>query len=241
MAPAPAPASAPVEPWVFGVAPLAQTAEAAARLRRVTSLVLALEHEDPAVDTLLTALEEAERSLEPHSPAGGPPRVGTADAGAAPATAEAGSAENAGEGLSGRVYLDHSRNIGAFNPMFPEYELTVAGDHAEGTVTFPIAYEGPPGLVHGGFLALFFDAVIQHHNCDLGLAGKTAGLSLRYRRPTPLLTELSFVLSRSADGPRISSTGQLFAGDRLLCEAAMDAVKGDRSRLPAVSPRRASS
>ncbi|ONH58771.1 hypothetical protein CcI49_20355 [Frankia sp. CcI49] len=227
-----------MEPWVFGVAPLAQTAEAAARLRRVTSLVLALEHEDPAVDTLLAALEEAERSLEPHSPAGGPPRVGAAYADAA---AEAGSAEKVGEGLSGRVYLDHSRNIGVFNPMFPEYELTVAGDHAEGTVTFPIAYEGPPGLVHGGFLALFFDAVIQHHNCDLGLAGKTAGLSLRYRRPTPLLTELNFVLSRSADGPRISSTGQLFAGDRLLCEAAMDAVKGDRSRLPAVSPRRASS
>ncbi|EFC79554.1 hypothetical protein FrEUN1fDRAFT_7328 [Parafrankia sp. EUN1f] len=223
---------------MFGVAPLAQTAEAAARLRRVTGLVLALEHEDPAVETLLAALEEAERSLEPHSPAGGPPRVGTAYAGEA---AEAGSAEEAGEALSGRVYLDHSRNIGAFNPMFPEYELTVAGDHAEGTVTFPIAYEGPPGLVHGGFLALFFDAVIQHHNCDLGLAGKTAGLSLRYRRPTPLLTELKFVLSRSADGPRISSTGQLFAGDRLLCEAAMDAVKGDRSRLPAVSPRRAPS
>ncbi|MBE3200451.1 hypothetical protein IHE48_05490 [Frankia sp. CH37] len=229
---------------MFGVAPLAQTAEAAARLRRVTGLVLALEHEDPAIETLLAALEEAERSLGPHSPAGGPPRVGTADAGASgasAASAEAGSAENAGEGLSGRVYLDHSRNIGAFNPMFPEYELTVAGDHAEGTVTFPIAYEGPPGLVHGGFLALFFDAVIQHHNCDLGLAGKTAGLSLRYRRPTPLLTELNFVLSRSAEGPRISSTGQLFAGDRLLCEAAMDAVKGDRSRLPAVSPRRAPS
>ncbi|OAA27857.1 hypothetical protein UG55_1007185 [Frankia sp. EI5c] len=212
---------APVEPWAFGVEALAQTERAAARLRRVTGLVLALEHEDPALDLLLDALEAAERELAPRLRAGGPPRVGPEADG------------------PGRVYLDHSRHIGAFNPMFPEYEISVAGDRAEGTVTFPIAYEGPPGLVHGGFLALFFDAAIQHHNCELGVAGKTASLSLRYRRPTPLLAELRFVLARSADGARISSTGQLLAGDVVLCEAEMTAVRGDRSRLPAVSPRRA--
>ncbi|MBL7497190.1 hypothetical protein I6A84_30495 [Frankia sp. CNm7] len=207
-------------PWTFGVEPLAQTIEAAARLRQVTGLVLALERPDPAVDTLLAALEAAERALAGRVPADQAPRVGAAVDG------------------DGRVYLDHSRHIGAFNAGFPEYEITVEGDRAEGTVNFPVAYEGPPGLVHGGFLALFFDAAIQHHNCDLGLAGKTAGLSLRYRRPTPLLTDLRFALTRSADGTRIRSTGQLLAGDVVLCEAEMDAVKGDRSRLPAVSPRR---
>lgn len=212
---------APAAPWTFGVEPLPQTADAAARLRRVTSLVLALEHPDPAVDDLLAALDVAERLLARRAPADPSPRVGAAAAG------------------DGRVYLDHSRHIGAFNPCFPGYEIAVDGDHAEGTVNFPIAYEGPPGLVHGGFLALFFDAVIQHHNCDAGVAGKTAGLSLRYRRPTPLLTDLRFVLARSADGPRLSSTGRLLAGDVLLCEAEMDAVKGDRSRLPEVSSRRA--
>ena len=41
---------------------------------------------------------------------------------------------------------------------------------------FPIAYEGPPGIVHGGFLAVFFDSIIQHHNCDVGVAGKTTSL-----------------------------------------------------------------
>ena len=208
-------------PWTFGVEPLPQTVEAAARLRRVTSLLLALEQPDPAVDALIAALDEAESALARRVPPGPEPRVGEAADGA------------------GRAYIDHSRHIGSYNPCFPEYEITVDGDRAEGTVTFPIAYEGPPGLVHGGFLALFFDAVIQHHNCDLGLAGKTAGLSLRYRRPTPLLTKLRFELTRSADGPRICSTGRLLDGDVVLCEASMDAVKGDRSRLPAVSPRRA--
>ena len=86
------------------------------------------------------------------------------------------------------MYLDHGRDIGAYNPSFPEYDLTVDGPRATGTVTFPIAYEGPPGVVHGGFLALFADCIAQHHNCEVGVAGKTVSLAIRYRRPAPLLT-----------------------------------------------------
>ena len=54
-----------------------------------------------------------------------------------------------------------------------------------------------PGLVHGGFLALFFDCVVQHHNCEVGVAGKTTSLPLRFRRPTPLLTALTLTLERT--------------------------------------------
>jgi hypothetical protein len=212
---------APATPWTFGVEPLAQTVDVAARLRKITELVLALEHPDPAVDALVRALDEAERQLARRVPADPSARVGAA------------------VDSDARVYLDHSRDIGAYNPCFPGYEISVDGDRATGTVNFPIAYEGPPGLVHGGFLGVFFDAAIQHHNCDAGVAGKTARLVLRYRRPTPLRTDLRFVLTRSVDTTRIRSTGQLLAGDLVLCEAEMDAVKGDRSRLPAVSPRRA--
>ena len=85
-----------------------------------------------------------------------------------------------------------------------------------GTVTFPLAYEGPPGIVHGGFLAVFFDSVIQHHNCDVGVAGKTTSLTVTYRRPTPLLTKLQFELERSVAERRISSTGRLMAGELLV-------------------------
>ncbi|WP_045878646.1 hypothetical protein [Pseudofrankia sp. DC12] len=207
--------------WTFGVEPLPQTVELAARLRRVTGLVLSIEHPDPRLDALAAALDEAERQLAPLAPADPEPRVGAAAAG------------------DGRLYLDHSRHIGAFNPAFPEYEIAVDGDRATGTVNFPVAYEGPPGLVHGGFLALFFDAAIQHHNCDAGVAGRTAGLQLRYRRPAPVLTDLRFMLTRSLEAGRIHSTGELLAGDVRLCEARMDAVQGDRAKLPPVSPRRA--
>jgi hypothetical protein len=207
-------------PWTFGVEPLTQTQEVAALLRRVTSLVLALEEPEPEVHRLVAELSKAEAVLIARVPPSQTPRVGAAADG------------------DGRVYLDHARDIGAFNPCFPEYDITVDGSRAEGTVSFPVVFEGPPGIVHGGFLALFFDCAVQHHNCDLGVAGKSTSLALRYRRPTPLLTPLTFTIERVASEDRIRSTGQLLDGDRLLCEAEVDAVAGDRANLPEVSPRR---
>ena len=208
--------------WTFGEPALPQTEAAASLLRRVTSLVLALEHEEPALDQLVADLaraEEALRALVPTDPA---PRVGDRVDGA------------------GRVYLDHARDVGAFNPNFPTYDLEVDGDRASGTIEFPIAYEGPPGIVHGGFLALFFDCVVQHHNCDVGVAGKTTSLELRYRRPTPLHTSLTFTIDRVSGDGRIHSTARLLDGDHVLCEAEIEAIASDRASLPAVSPRRRS-
>ena len=207
------------EPWTFGVEPLGQTADAAALLRRVTGLILALEGEDDEVARLIADLERAERVLATHVPPEPQPRVGPAADG------------------DGRLYVDHARDIGAFNPAFPEYELQVDGALASGTVTFPLVYEGPPGIVHGGFLAVFFDCVVQHHNCDVGVAGKTTSLALRFKRPAPIGVPLSFTIDRRVDGDRIRSTAVLRDGDRVVCEADVDAIAGDRTNLPAVSPR----
>jgi hypothetical protein len=210
-----------MERWTFGVEPLAQTLEVAPLLRRVAELVVSLEHEDPAVARLIEDLQAAERDLAARAPADLAPRLGP--------TASGGQ----------RVYLDHARNIGAYNPCFPEYEIVVDGDRASGTVTFPLAFEGPPGVVHGGVLATFFDCVTQHHNCDVGVAGKTTSLLVEYRRPTPLGLSLGFVIDRVAEARRITSTAQLDANGDVLCIATMQAVAGDRSRLPEVSARRA--
>jgi hypothetical protein len=206
--------------WEFGAEPLPQTMTAADLLRRVTSHVLAMEREEPEVDRLIAVLADAEERLAALAPTDTPPRVGEAADG------------------DGRVYVDHARDIGAFDPCFPVYDIVVEGDHAHGTVRFPIAYEGPPGLVHGGFLALLVDCVVQHHNCDVGVAGKTVSLALRFRRPTPLLTDLAFTVDRQVDGDRITSTARILADDVVLAEAEVVAVAGDRSRLPAVSGRR---
>jgi hypothetical protein len=209
-------------PWTFGVEPLPQTCDLAALMRRVAGLALALENEDPAVQRLIDDLMAAEKAMSSEVAADLGPRIGPDPA-----------PEN-------RVYVDHSRDIGAFNPAFPEYDIEVAGHLASGSVVFPLAFEGPPGVVHGGVLATFFDCVIQHHNCDVGVAGKTTSLTVTYRRPTPLLERLEFTIEREADSHRITSNAQLSFGDDILCSATMEAVAGDRSRLPVVSPRRSS-
>ena len=205
--------------WTFGVEPLPGSDEAARLLREITNHLLVRETDDGEIERACSELRTIELRLRDRAPTDLTPRIG----GAAP---------------DGRVYVDHARDIGAFNPCFPEYAITVEANHAYGTVTFPIAFEGPPGIVHGGFLAAFFDCVIQHHNCELGVAGKTASLSLRYRRPTPLLTELRFTVDHTVVDDRIVSSAQLLAGDVVCCAAEMSAVASTRTALPEVSPRR---
>jgi hypothetical protein len=206
-----------VTPWRFGVEPLGQTAILASLMRRVAGLAISMEHEEPALDRLIEDLRAAERALSEQAPGDPAPRVG----------------RRATNGQ--RVYLDHSKDIGSYNPCFPEYTIEVRGDRAAGTVAFPLAYEGPPGMVHGGFLAVFFDCVIQDQNCELGQTGKTVSLSVSYHRPTPLLKTLEFEIDRTIAARRIRSDARLLRDGVTLCTAT---ALGDRAALPAVSPRR---
>jgi hypothetical protein len=184
----------------FGETPLAQTVAAAGAIRRLGDLLLSLEHPHPTVDAIVAQLAEWETELSAAVPRDSAPRIGPDEAG------------------TQRVYLDHASDIGAFNPCFPEYRFDrLDGENALGRVTFPLVYEGPPGLVHGGFLAVFFDSVIQHQNCVVGLSGKTRSLQVTFRRPTPVLTELRFDISRSAGERGITSTARLLLDEEVLC------------------------
>ena len=186
-----------------GATPLPQALALAPLLRRIAGLALALEAADPAVAALIGRLTAAEDALRDLVPADIAPRMAAGDGGAS----EAG----------GRVYLDHSHDIGAFNPCFPEYHFDrIDGETASGHVVFPLVYEGPPGLVHGGFLAVFFDCVMQHQNCVTGLSGKTRSLQVTFRRSTPVLTELRFDISRSEVERGIASTARLLLDDEVL-------------------------
>jgi hypothetical protein len=184
----------------FGEAPLAQTVAAAGAIRRLGDLLLSLEHEHPTVDEIVAQIGEWESELSAAVPPDNTPRIGIDEAGAS------------------RVYLDHATDIGAFNPCFPEYRFDrLDGEIASGRVTFPLVYEGPPGLVHGGFLAVFFDSIVQHQNCVIGLAGKTRSLMVTFRRPTPVLSELRFDISRAPVERGITSTARLLLDEEVLC------------------------
>jgi hypothetical protein len=184
----------------FGEQPLPQTVAAAAALRRLTGLLLSLEHEHPTVDAIATQIAEWERELAPAAPSDPTPRIG-------PQSTE-----------TQRIYLDHAFDVGAYNPCFPEYTFDhLDADTASGRVTFPVVYEGPPGLVNGGFLAVFFDSITQHQSCASGRTGKTRSLTVTFRRPTPVLAELGFDVVRVEDDGRVTSTARLLCGEEVLC------------------------
>jgi hypothetical protein len=209
-----APASTRAADAKFGEAPLAQTVAAADALRRLSSLLLSLEHPHPTVDAMLAKFAEWEAELAPAAPTDNAPRIDEIP------------------GDPRRVYLDHATDIGAYNPCFPEYRFDLLdAEKAGGVVCFPLVYEGPPGLVHGGFLGVFFDCVIQHHNCVTGLSGKTRSLIVNFRRPTPVLTELRFDIDRSEVERGIASTARLLLGDEVLCTGEVTTLASPPERL----------
>jgi hypothetical protein len=184
----------------FGEQPLPQTVAVAGALRRLSGLLLSLEHDHPTVDAMVTQIAEWERELTSAAPPDPTPRIG-------PQSTD-----------TQRVYLDHAFDVGAYNPCFPEYTFdTLDADAASGRVTFPVVYEGPPGLVNGGFLAVFFDCVTQHQSCASGRTGKTRSLTVTFRRPTPVLVELGFDVVRAEADGRVTSTARLLLGDEVLC------------------------
>lgn len=201
----------------FGERPLPQTVAVAGAMRRLTGLLLALEHSHPAVDDMLTQFADWERQLAAVAAVEAMPRLEDAD------------------GPAGRVYLGHAFDVGSFNPCFPEYRFDhLDGETASGTVTFPLPYEGPPGLVHGGFLGVFFDCVTQHQSCAAGSAGRTRSLLVTYRRPTPILTELDFDIVRTEVERGIASTARLLHRGEVLCTGEVTTAAAPPNKLSAI-------
>ncbi|NYJ06847.1 PaaI family thioesterase [Petropleomorpha daqingensis] len=83
-----------------------------------------------------------------------------------------------------------------------------------GRVTVGKKHEGPPGLVHGGVLAILLDHVLARSARAAGHGGLTATLTVTYRRPVHLGVPL--VLTGrlgSVDGRRATATARLVAED----------------------------
>lgn len=89
------------------------------------------------------------------------------------------------------------------------------------TVTVPIAYQGPPGNVHGGVLAGLLDHVLGLATVWRGVLGRTAQLNLRYHRPSPLFDALT-VTARcvTIDGRKVRAEGEIRNSRGEICVSA---------------------
>lgn len=176
-----------------------------------------------AADALVGAREkvdEVARQLEPLARPEGAPRLG------------AGTwAEDA------RPYYVDGVMLSRHHPQAADYEIRTENEVTHGSVRFGVVFEGPPGCVHGGHVACFFDQILGHHNLELGLPAMTVSLSVRYRRPTPLFRRLDFdARIGRREGRKIWTVGALREQGAVFAEGEGLFVLPDTSRGPSVLP-----
>jgi acyl-coenzyme A thioesterase PaaI-like protein len=184
--------------------PWATKRRLAAAIRKINALLVTTDAPEEALAAAAEAAERFASTLDAH-----PHREGVR-----------GYAEASLSGDTG-AFFDQSPMVGLCNPVSPPMRLETDGERVRGTVTFGAPYEGPPGHVHGGFIAAAFDEILGLAQCTTGNPGMTASLEVRYRAPTPLHRPLRLEATvESVKGRKIMTRGTLKDGDRLTAEAS---------------------
>jgi acyl-coenzyme A thioesterase PaaI-like protein len=105
--------------------------------------------------------------------------------------------------------------IGEANPLAPPLRVQTTPDGtARAEFALGDAYEGPPGLVHGGVSALVLDHLLGSAGGAGGSPGMTGTLELRYVRPTPLHRPLvARAWIERVDGRKTTIRGEISRAD----------------------------
>jgi acyl-coenzyme A thioesterase PaaI-like protein len=132
-------------------------------------------------------------------------------------------------------FADRSLMTGRANPFSPPMKLAMEGKRAVGRVNFGVTYEGVPGHVHGGMVAAALDETLGFLAVNNDIGGLTAVLTMRYRAPTPLQTEL-FIEANvvRTEGRKAFVEARMKAGETITAEAEAVFVAIDRERMLAV-------
>jgi acyl-coenzyme A thioesterase PaaI-like protein len=174
----------------------------AAAVRRITSAMVSLPLADGDITAATADLAQVADRLEAAAGPGRRPRAQpdpTRDA---------------------QDFFPGSPVIGFANPVAPPVVVEAVDGELFGSAWFDYQYEGPPTCVHGGVIAMVFDEMLGAANIVSRNPGMTGTLTVRYRKPTPLLTplrlEARFV---RRDGRKIYTTGAIYHGEVLTAEA----------------------
>lgn len=118
-------------------------------------------------------------------------------------------------GESANAHDLHPFNLGQ-SGVFPPLDMALSGRRIVARTRFGPAWEGPPGLVHGGFLATAFDMASSTLAASLAGPSVTRTLQVRYVRPTFLEAELRYeVEAGPVLGRLMDLEGRLYADDVL--------------------------
>lgn len=117
-------------------------------------------------------------------------------------------------------YLPRSPLVGEVSPLAPPIEWEHTDGRIRGHGIYHAAYEGPPGYVHGGWVALTFDEILGMANIASGHPGMTGTLKIRYLRPTPLHRTVQLEgWTERVEGRRIIAKGRMTVDGELTAEA----------------------
>ena len=99
-----------------------------------------------------------------------------------------------------------------------QFEVDERGLVARGQ--FSNGHTGPPGTVHGGWIAFAFDEILGWANAQAGFPSMTGKLTIRYRRPTPIGAPVEFsVPNPRVEGKRVHVHGTLSVDGSVTAEA----------------------
>ncbi len=126
-----------------------------------------------------------------------------------------------------RAHRPFSPVIGHANPIAPPLLVTpdpegvAIGERAVvGEVTMRPIHEGPPGAIHGGWVASLLDQILGHANAISGVGGMTIELTVRYKRRTPYGVPLHLrARTDFVDGRRVQASGEIVADGVVTAEA----------------------
>jgi len=120
-----------------------------------------------------------------------------------------------------QTWMPFSPIIGKRNPISPRLRMVPGeGHHLECRCVFPATFAGPPGCVHGGFVAAAFDELLGVANIVAGAAGWTGTLKVRYLRPVPLLEEVYMhAQCERVEGRKVFTSGEIHCQGELRASA----------------------
>jgi hypothetical protein len=118
------------------------------------------------------------------------------------------------------AHPERSPLTGRSNALAAPLRLWFEEDGIRGEATYADAYEGPPGLVHGGYVIAAFDDVLGVVQSLSGMAGLTGTLEVKLRRGTPLNKKIEYVGGvTGSEGRKVFAWGRSYCDGELLAEA----------------------
>ncbi len=144
----------------------------------------------------------------------------------------------ADQSIAAGSYRAHLSLVGGLShPVAPQLQIDVDGHVGRGEVVIGPVFQGGPGLVHGGVLALLIDHAMGCVAARPDRPAMTVHLAMRYLRPTPLGVPLTVTVRLEyVEGRRLHLTADITANGEVTVDAEAVFLKLTERNLATVFP-----